>query len=191
MAKYIKYAFFFLVFIFMIGVFFIGAYMKSIGLNLSDIDIRMFFFKPKHGIYHGSKLSQKKCFSNIRVIQGAVEIYNMDKSVPIRNLDDGVLKILINNKYLKEVSSTNCDECKYISNGDLSRDGVIFCKCHGSLDGKILMAENSGKTDKQIEFLGNLYNFGGIAIIAFILCFFIGCIMLFFYKPGKEETIDD
>ncbi len=77
---------------------------------------------------------QKACFSNLRVIQGAVEMYNMDNSVmmdtlsndQVANPDTGNLK-----GYIKAVVGPETS-CSY--KGDkLSEDGEVTCGYHGSL----------------------------------------------------------
>ena len=82
---------------------------------------------------------QKACFSNLRVIQGAVEMYNMDNSEFMTKLD---LDLLIKGKYLKELPSKPEESCSYISIGDLSKDGVIACEYHGDLEQKHIKSKN-------------------------------------------------
>lgn len=45
---------------------------------------------------------RKSCFSNISFLSGAVEMYNMDNSAKINELNNSTIKILIDNKYLKK-----------------------------------------------------------------------------------------
>ena len=73
---------------------------------------------------------QKACFSNIRVLQGAVEMYNMDNSVMMTDLD---IPTLVKEKYLKSAPKGPEPECEYYSTGDLTKDGVVGCKMHGTL----------------------------------------------------------
>ncbi len=87
---------------------------------------------------------QKACFSNIRVIQGAVEMYNMDSSTMMKELD---LNLLINGngssdiKYLKYHPTKPEVSCSYISIGDLSDDGVIACEYHGDIEQKYIKSK--------------------------------------------------
>ena len=69
----------------------------------------------------------KACFSNQRVIQGAVEMYNMDSEVKMDNLD---INLLIKGKYLMQPTKPE-SSCEYSNIGDLSDDGFVFCKYHG------------------------------------------------------------
>ena len=71
----------------------------------------------------------KACFSNQRVIQGAVEMYNMDSKVKMDNLD---INLLIKGKYLMQPTKPE-SSCEYSNIGDLSDDGFVFCKYHGDV----------------------------------------------------------
>lgn len=71
----------------------------------------------------------KACFSNQRVMQGAVEMYNMDNSVMMTTLD---IDALVKGGYLKAAPAGSEPDCKYIAVGDLSGDGYISCVKHGS-----------------------------------------------------------
>ncbi len=70
------------------------------------------------------------CRSNIHYLQGAVEMYNMDNTPMMTELD---LKRLIDSHYLKEEVKGSEPECRYYSQGDLTNDGVICCELHGCL----------------------------------------------------------
>lgn len=94
---------------------------------------------------------QKACYSNIRVLQGAVEMYNMDSSELMKDLDIKKLE-----GYIKNPDGIKCpgygDVASYTSLGDLSKDGEVSCgdepvgatvndqnskKYHGTLSGSI------------------------------------------------------
>ena len=70
---------------------------------------------------------QKACYSNIRVLQSAVELYNMD--VPGKNMMKSLnIEKLIRQGYLKEKPS--CPENssnEYVSLNNLSDNGMISC----------------------------------------------------------------
>ena len=78
------------------------------------------------------------CASNIRIIQGAVEMYNMDSKISMKHLDNDSMKELIKGKYLKEEPEKPETSCEYKSIGDLSKEGegegIIFCTYHGDLE---------------------------------------------------------
>lgn len=69
----------------------------------------------------------KACWSNIRVIQGAVEMYNMDVATMATSLD---LPTLFKEKYLKNEIIGPEKDCYYDSFGDLSKEGFVYCTRH-------------------------------------------------------------
>ena len=73
----------------------------------------------------------KACFSNIRVIQDAVEIYNMDVDSMMRTLD---IDALIEGNYLKGKPSPPETSCEYLNVGDLDSYGFVICKYHGDVE---------------------------------------------------------
>ena len=74
---------------------------------------------------------QKACYSNIRVIQGAVEMYNMDSAQMMNTLSIGDLKA---GHYLKEEPVKPETQCSYQGTG-LENDGSVYCSFHGDLQG--------------------------------------------------------
>ena len=80
---------------------------------------------------------EKACFSNLRVIQGAVEMYNMD--VDSKNLMKTLdLDILVKGNYLKKLPDKPEESCLYMSYGDLSShtESLVFCNYHGDIEQK-------------------------------------------------------
>ncbi len=110
-----------------------------------------------NGFRNNSRWStrQKNCYLNIRVIQGAVEMYNMDAPLATgtKNVYLVMKKLnmqnLVNGGYLKP--GIKCPEANsdiYRAFGDLSKDGEVGCgdetiggsinefkKYHGTLSG--------------------------------------------------------
>lgn len=81
-----------------------------------------------------SRRTDLSCLSNLRVIQGALEMYNMDHSKMIERYDSNAEDILIKEKYLKgKIYKPEPDKCEYKSIGDYSvnEDIFIFCTYHG------------------------------------------------------------
>ena len=74
---------------------------------------------------------QKACFSNIRVLTGAMEMYNMDHNTMMHTLD---IDALVKGGYLKSAPTSPEPDCEYYSEGDLTEDGVICCKRHGNIN---------------------------------------------------------
>lgn len=89
---------------------------------------------PAHVYRTGDSERQKRCFTNIRIIQEAVAIYNLDVKEEniMKELD---IEQLIKGGYLKEDFRKSKPEeaCSYISEGDLSKNGVVACEYHGTL----------------------------------------------------------
>lgn len=74
---------------------------------------------------------QKACYSNIRVIQGAVEMYNMDVSSMMTGLSTTTL---ISGNYLKSEPSHPETSCTYMGSG-LDGNGSVYCSWHGDVEG--------------------------------------------------------
>lgn len=81
------------------------------------------------------KSYQERCFSNQRVLLGAIEMYNLDNKEMLREYNPNSLDLLIKGKYLKAEWMENF-ECEFYSEGDLLDDGFIYCLNHGAIDGK-------------------------------------------------------
>lgn len=69
----------------------------------------------------------KSCWSNCRILQGAVEMYNMDNKDMMEKLN---IPLLIERNYLKQLPQGTEKKCYYTSHGDLSTDGYIYCIYH-------------------------------------------------------------
>ena len=89
---------------------------------------------------------QKACYSNIRVLQGAVEMYNMDVSNMMTSLDQ---QKLIDAKYVKAASPLMCPETSKgnptYGGTELTENGEITCGYHGGLisEGKYDQEQNA------------------------------------------------
>ena len=91
--------------------------------------------KPTHfSDYKGSKEEaiKKACFSNLRVLQNAIEKYNEENDNKMSTLDQ---EILLSKKYISDIIEDRKPDkrCKYLSEGDLSTEGYIYCEYHGDL----------------------------------------------------------
>ncbi len=82
-----------------------------------------------------SSAREKSCFSNMRVLLGAVEMYNMDCETMMTSINQENMEELVKKGYLKSVPKGTEPECEYYSEGDISKDGKIGCKKHGLLKG--------------------------------------------------------
>ena len=97
---------------------------------------------------YGWSSRQKTCYSNMRIIQSAVEVYNADNTVKMRKLN---LPLLDEKGYLKRKHDIKCPESNkdnYKAFGNLLKDGEIGCgdepiggtlsnqkKYHGTISG--------------------------------------------------------
>ncbi len=77
---------------------------------------------------------EKACYANMRVIIGAVEMYNMDHSEMLtRYNDQQTMEFLVSKKYIKWPIERPEEGCRYLSEGDLTLRGNICCDVHGPL----------------------------------------------------------
>ncbi len=76
----------------------------------------------------------KSCLSNIRILQGTVEMYNMDHSTQMDDIDEESMQILVKENYLKSIPQGTESSCKYTVSNKLSENGVIYCEYHGGAD---------------------------------------------------------
>lgn len=76
----------------------------------------------------------KACYANMRVIQGAVEMYNMDHDEMMTVVTEREIEILVQGKYLKSHPVKPEQGCVYGSIGDVSKDGAICCALHGTVE---------------------------------------------------------
>ena len=88
-------------------------------------------FVCKYAFAYRASVRDKSCFSNIRVIQGAIEMYNMDISDRIEHIEPDTINRLVKGKYLKTEPSKPETTCEYKSIGDLTEGGFVFCTYHG------------------------------------------------------------
>ena len=97
---------------------------------------------------HSSEYSRERsCFNNLRIISGAVEMYNMDHSEMMDTLN---LELLQKERYLKSPIRKPESDCDYFRKEGNSADGsvVISCKRHGSL----IEAEEKIKKEQESPF---------------------------------------
>lgn len=79
----------------------------------------------------------KACYANMRVILGAIEMYNMDHQDMITtSLDDPTKagSVLVKGKYLKHPLDPPEIGCNYRIVGDMTGSGYITCDVHGSVE---------------------------------------------------------
>ncbi len=89
----------------------------------------------------------KACFANMRVLLGAIEMYNMDHTELVtNNIGDPTDpdNFLVKGGYLKGPLSKPESGCTYGVIGDISGTGHIFCTVHGTVD-EIGQGQNNGE----------------------------------------------
>ena len=86
--------------------------------------------------YGGSSVKQKSCYSNIRLLQGAVEMHNMDSKEQIKDLNKSSIELLVKQGFTKNISYPS-KECEYLGK-KLDKGGSVYCLHHGDVEGKIL-----------------------------------------------------
>jgi len=81
---------------------------------------------------------EKACYANMRVILGAVEMYNMDNTSMMSALADGDATgsagSLVSGKYLKSPVNRPEMSCTY-SGAAIDGTGLISCGVHGTIEG--------------------------------------------------------
>ena len=76
----------------------------------------------------------KSCLSIQRVLQGAIEMYNMDSSSYFEKLDEDGMKKLEDGKYIKKIPVGPELSCKYLYTKEYSENGDVYCEYHGGID---------------------------------------------------------
>ncbi len=86
------------------------------------------------------------CAANLRVIQGAVEMYNMDHATMMDELD---LDELVKGSYLRTKPSCNSGGKYYGRN--LTKNGVIRCPVHGDIENPTPDVDQKAAPGKLVE----------------------------------------
>lgn len=104
------------------GFFFVLGIIMGIAGNMTS---------SRH--YRG-QAREKACYANMRVLLGAIEMYNMDNNVPLTSVRGDTEQRMIDANYLKARLSKPESGCNYSSTGDLMGTGKITCDIHGTVD---------------------------------------------------------
>lgn len=75
---------------------------------------------------------EKGCYANMRVILGAVEMYNMDHTTMMESV---TMTSLVSGKYLKSEITKPEAGCSYTAAGNLADNGLVQCGIHGTIEG--------------------------------------------------------
>ena len=96
---------------------------------------------PNNSPKTSRKKRQAACFSNQRVLMGAVGMYNMEVKKTEDMMHYLIQEPLIKGGYLKTAISEGPERsCKYFSKGDLAivDNGYIYCNYHGDVTQKYM-----------------------------------------------------
>lgn len=100
--------------------------------------VSLIIISPGTGRRNAGAARQKHCFANMRVLLGAIEMYNMDNSVAIRRVDATTIATLVSGRYLRAPVECPGDSSAapgiYHSDGDLAVNGHVLCTLHGSIE---------------------------------------------------------
>lgn len=77
---------------------------------------------------------EKACYANMRVLLGAIEMYNMDTPNMETSMSDTIINKLSSANYLKGGISKPEAGCSYGASGDLTGAGKIKCNVHGQIE---------------------------------------------------------
>lgn len=89
---------------------------------------RIFMNKKQDVTKQTQRDNESECFSNIRVITGAIEMYNMDFPDKINTELD--IQFLVDKGYLRANPEKNSPDCKYFIEGDMTKEGHVACQKH-------------------------------------------------------------
>ncbi|MBI3039840.1 hypothetical protein HYY75_12475 [bacterium] len=89
---------------------------------------------PNFKCYARPQSREKACYANMRVILGAIEMYNMDNSAWQNTMNSNVEGQLVSGGYLKNQVSKPDINCDYGATGDLTQSGKVVCQEHGTVD---------------------------------------------------------
>lgn len=112
-----------------------GAFRIIMVLALLATVVRYSLLFPRRRSHGDGR--EKACYANMRVLLGAIEMYNMDSAVMQKTLDEPFIKKLTSAQYLKGGISKPEPGCSYISTGDLTDTGRVRCVIHGTVESDI------------------------------------------------------
>jgi len=64
---------------------------------------------------YSNTAQERACFANLRVLQGAIEMYNMDNPQMLRAFDGSTMQKLIKGGYLRQEPAKPHQQCEYSS----------------------------------------------------------------------------
>ena len=107
--------------------------MKNLKLIIVLIMVLISQLSPVYARKSFVSARLKACYSNIRVLEDAIKLYNLDNKEEIHELNQKTLQLLVDNKYLKAIPGFPDPKCSYSNSADLTANGGIYCVYHGSI----------------------------------------------------------
>ena len=136
---------------------------------------------PKGRITSRTVSGIDSCRYDYRVLLGAIEMYNIDHSEKLNYVDGDVIQKLVDENYLKSkvpiIPNKDSDrvKCKYLSKGDLTEDGIIYCTYHGSFDNATrnakptILPSKEYERDEEIKSFNKWWKESKVAVAIFIV----------------------
>ncbi len=110
----------------------------------------------------------KACAANMRVIAGAIEMYNMDHEVPLRELNAVTLKGLVRDSYLKTHPTPPDIGCMY-EGRDLDRVSNLVSAIRCPVHGTAADVQKFYDERQQVAKLRQIIIFGTVAMALLII----------------------
>ena len=110
-----------------------GITILEIFIIITIIVILIKMAEPQHGWNGGIRARnhrEKDCFYNIRILTGAVESYNIESKNEEKMMKT-INQDLLLGKYIKDKIICPETSKSYLSEGDLTVNGYIYCDYHG------------------------------------------------------------
>lgn len=96
---------------------------------------------------------EKACYANMRILLGAIEMYNMDHSIMMNEVPDDVMTsncVLVHGKYLRNQITPPEQTCSYYGS-NIVDGGLIYCASHGSVESPECDAVPPGQAVKIVR----------------------------------------
>ncbi len=157
----------------------------SVYERLNRIWHRLLGFRVTYATARG-----KACHANQRVIAGAVEMHNMDNATmmtTLRHADTAAAGVLVSGLYLKSPIQPPESDCEYLSFGDLTKNGIVYCRRHGADEpyykAVVKITGISSQADRQAVNLQIAF----AGLVGLILVSLVVMLVLFFNRRQPSE----
>ena len=134
---------------------------------------------------------EKACFSIQRMIASAVEMYNMDHVALIKTLqhDDVTMESapMIRGRYLKTTVNPPEFDCEYLSFGDLTKNGMIYCARHGTTPELYQAITKVSGLKSLVDARAENLQIAFVGLIGLVLVSLVVMLVLFFNRRQPSE----